>query len=429
MKVFTTEEETLSCEELRERVQVNPFEQMLVWMPGLEVWTPWYELGWVAVVLDRAAPVHVHVADDDAIEESRAIEVSEVGSLRESAAPAIIQIWDPVSEAWKLLEDIAWIAALFIDVAVYHAVDGEEVALPRIEALWRLQEEHGAFTHVAKPIDGSEELEWSLISDNAEHWPHPPDGADVALSEGVQALEPSEFCDLRPGVAVIVGSAPNGPSAETWLVRGPIFSAGRDDTRSTVLLAIEPFDHPVENASNREQSMRISSKHLAVRIGDGGVTVTDLNSSNGTCVNDSRLEPLTPASLSTGDIVEVGQVLRLRCDIRSDSHGVVRCALLQRIGNREERRYALGEGGVGGSSGDLSSLEPLVSGQAGVGWRVAWTSKGLRLDVAPDSEGRVTLITAGSRQGSRGEGPWWLSPGDAVMVDGEIAAAIQHVSA
>lgn len=48
----------------------------------------------------------------------------------------------------------------------------------------------------------------------------------------------------------------------------------------------------------------ISKKHALVTVGDGGVTVEDLNSTNGTLVNGKKI---TRCALHDGDIIEVGR--------------------------------------------------------------------------------------------------------------------------
>lgn len=434
MKVFTTEEETLSLEQVVVRIQENPFAQLLIWTVRQDAWTPWYEIGWLAVEVGSARNVHIHRTDEESNGESDLIEPREFGSLLGSAAATDIQVWDPGTESWTTLEAIEWISVLFLGSELYYSADGEELELRRWEVLRRLQQDADSITYVATSVQGSEDLEWSPISENPSHWPYPleqdpesqPDGPEVGGD--LPPLDDRETRELKPGVAVIETPGPDGTPNETWLIRGPVFSAGRDDTKSTVLLAIEPFDDPVTHLMNRKQSMRISSKHLAVRIDGSGLSVTDLNSSNGTSVNDVPLVPLAAAALSTGDVVQIGQVLSLQCDVRTNQEGVTQSAVLARLGNRAERRYVVGTGGVGGVSGDLSSLEPLVSDQQGVSWRLAWTSNGLQFDIAPSCGERVSLTTARSIDRDASVGPRWLSSGDAIMVDGEVAAAVRHVS-
>lgn len=62
----------------------------------------------------------------------------------------------------------------------------------------------------------------------------------------------------------------------------------------------------------------ISSKHLRVQVelvsetGRRGWTVTDLESSNGTFLNDVQLEPSEPAALSEGDVIKLGEKATIR---------------------------------------------------------------------------------------------------------------------
>jgi pSer/pThr/pTyr-binding forkhead associated (FHA) protein len=49
-----------------------------------------------------------------------------------------------------------------------------------------------------------------------------------------------------------------------------------------------------------------SRRHAAVRPGEAGPEIEDLNSSNGTWVNGVRIE--RPTALSPGDVIRIGQL-------------------------------------------------------------------------------------------------------------------------
>ena len=51
--------------------------------------------------------------------------------------------------------------------------------------------------------------------------------------------------------------------------------------------------------------------HLELEVGEGGVTVTDLGSTNGTRLGDTRLEPQTPTPLRTGDTLHLAEPVAL----------------------------------------------------------------------------------------------------------------------
>ncbi|XP_058082725.1 FHA domain-containing protein At4g14490-like [Magnolia sinica] len=64
----------------------------------------------------------------------------------------------------------------------------------------------------------------------------------------------------------------------------------------------------------------ISQKHLEIVLTAGKWTVSDLDTSNGTFLNDIKLQPLSPSSLSDGDTIKIGQStsISVRIDGRSD---------------------------------------------------------------------------------------------------------------
>jgi pSer/pThr/pTyr-binding forkhead associated (FHA) protein len=57
---------------------------------------------------------------------------------------------------------------------------------------------------------------------------------------------------------------------------------------------------------NRE---KISRVHAEIRINPESVQLVDLNSTNGTYVNDVRLSPNEPVSLQDGDIIRLGDTV------------------------------------------------------------------------------------------------------------------------
>jgi hypothetical protein len=51
----------------------------------------------------------------------------------------------------------------------------------------------------------------------------------------------------------------------------------------------------------------VSRMHAAIRLFGDQMLITDLGSSNGTSVNDQKLEPYTPHPLKNGDILSLGK--------------------------------------------------------------------------------------------------------------------------
>lgn len=82
----------------------------------------------------------------------------------------------------------------------------------------------------------------------------------------------------------------SGPGMEQRFVIPPgITTIGRQDNNNLVLV------HPL-----------ISRRHAEIVCTDDACTITDLGSMHGTMVNRERLEPNTPVTLSSGDVVEIG---------------------------------------------------------------------------------------------------------------------------
>lgn len=69
-----------------------------------------------------------------------------------------------------------------------------------------------------------------------------------------------------------------------------------------------------------QHDTEVSRRHAVVRSGPEGLTIEDLGSSNGTFVNDQRIEGSTP--LSTGDVVRLGQVT-LEVEVEAREAGAV----------------------------------------------------------------------------------------------------------
>ncbi|PSS33792.1 FHA domain-containing protein [Actinidia chinensis var. chinensis] len=63
----------------------------------------------------------------------------------------------------------------------------------------------------------------------------------------------------------------------------------------------------------------VSSKHLTIEWKPGQWVVTDLDSSNGTVLNGSQLQSLTPSYLSDGDVIKLGEFTSIK--VKIEVHG------------------------------------------------------------------------------------------------------------
>ncbi|KAL5994090.1 hypothetical protein ACLOJK_034961 [Asimina triloba] len=66
----------------------------------------------------------------------------------------------------------------------------------------------------------------------------------------------------------------------------------------------------------------ISQKHLNIAFTDGKWTVTDLDTSNGTFLNDFQLKALSPSALADGDVIKIGESTSIAVSIKGTfDHG------------------------------------------------------------------------------------------------------------
>ncbi|KAL5994097.1 hypothetical protein ACLOJK_034968, partial [Asimina triloba] len=63
----------------------------------------------------------------------------------------------------------------------------------------------------------------------------------------------------------------------------------------------------------------ISQKHLNIAFTDGKWTVTDLDTSNGTFLNDVQLKALSPSALADGDVIKIGESTSIAVSIKGTS--------------------------------------------------------------------------------------------------------------
>ena len=100
---------------------------------------------------------------------------------------------------------------------------------------------------------------------------------------------------------------PRPVKAQLSVISSPTLSAGR---RLTLLEATTIGRGP-GSTLRLDEDEYVSSRHAQITPADGGAWVEDLGSTNGTFVNGSRIDTISP--LAFGDELQIGQV-RLRLD-------------------------------------------------------------------------------------------------------------------
>jgi hypothetical protein len=65
----------------------------------------------------------------------------------------------------------------------------------------------------------------------------------------------------------------------------------------------------VDLSKYQAHMLGVSRQHAAITFSDGNYTIEDLNSSNGTWINENRLPPNQPRPLRNGDVVRLGQLI------------------------------------------------------------------------------------------------------------------------
>jgi len=67
--------------------------------------------------------------------------------------------------------------------------------------------------------------------------------------------------------------------------------------------------YAVDLTAYRAQVLGVSRQHAVIHITEDGCTLEDLNSSNGTWLNEARLLPQQPVSLEKGDLIRLGHLM------------------------------------------------------------------------------------------------------------------------
>jgi hypothetical protein len=67
--------------------------------------------------------------------------------------------------------------------------------------------------------------------------------------------------------------------------------------------------HAVDLSDYSAQVLGVSRQHAVIHVMEDGCTIEDLNSTNGTWLNETRLAPGQPHSLQSGDLIRLGHLM------------------------------------------------------------------------------------------------------------------------
>lgn len=119
-------------------------------------------------------------------------------------------------------------------------------------------------------------------------------GAYQGVQPGTSVFQPNMLAALR-----FKGSAAD--TLTLRLSRQPLFTLGRVDPTQSLKpdLDMTPY---------AGQQLGVSRQHAIIELKGTGVYLTDLRSSNGTFLNDTRLAPHEPHQVRDGDTIRLGQL-------------------------------------------------------------------------------------------------------------------------
>ena len=136
---------------------------------------------------------------------------------------------------------------------------------------------------------------------------------------------PFQFDVRTPNVSVELRSDPSTQEIERALKKppppnmialhvvsdpSPLIIDTQDQQKIILGRDIPKGDFVGVNLSNyRAQSLGVSRQHAAIRVYEESCTLEDLNSTNGTWLNEFRLVPQQPHPLQSGDMLRLGHLM------------------------------------------------------------------------------------------------------------------------
>ena len=131
------------------------------------------------------------------------------------------------------------------------------------------------------------------------------------------------------------------PPRTLFLQHGPSTTFGRDPSRSSLRLLVEPVDPPDVYAQNIQKSMDISSQHFAIDFTGQSPLIRDLNSTNGTFLSGQKLTANIQATLSEGDLISIASSLTLKVRLGPSANNKRSWLHLERTNNLPHTSYLL----------------------------------------------------------------------------------------
>jgi len=190
-----------------------------------------------------------------------------------------------------------------------------------------------------QPVQNLQFLREEVAQQWINHQAHRTHAGDIVLHGPALSGQPRPCRGL---LLQITRGQPANTLEELWLLAGPSLTLGRDITRADLLLALEPWTQAAHHAS----SMRISSRHLRLRLDPHGGAVEDLGSMNGTHLDGRPLAPNSPAPLRAPAEIEVARVLKLRAEPLFRPSGLAYALRLRRLDNLTHRAYLIAPEGL-----------------------------------------------------------------------------------
>lgn len=207
------------------------------------------------------------------------------------------------------------------------------------------------------PVPTKEFEDWIKSKNCSEH--HTPNFEflqEVSRSYGF----PAEIADVLYGNPCTKFEIVNSVNQQQKIIRvlmQPRATFGRAFGRGTesldVKLMLEPIldwsINPFKQFSdeNANLSLKISGKHFEIVLNEEGASICDLDSSNGTLVNGSRLKRERPLAITAPIDVTIGEVLELKLTPLQDLNEEIDGVWIDRVNNLQEQSYAIVRGTIG----------------------------------------------------------------------------------